>query len=435
MENNVSNENLDKSQQGSDRSPDSFSDTLIEDTESLLEGPVEEDTMKSLYHFYKDMQGNGRTTSYVNTTTVTIFIIFLCMCLIIFIGCIVIDFSNPDLDSLTLGDSYTNGLLDDDSISYDFSQNEGIVINQYNPPERSDSTYINEDGTYTVAGVAKYSSDSIIAIYISTDGKTLNGMGSGIVFDEDGYVITNAHVVEGANLIIGILNDETEVQLSLVGMDTELDIAVLQSDNKDIPVAVMGNSDYVILGEQVVAIGNPAGLTGTVTDGIVSSIDRSYTISDNVDRTFIQTNTAISPGNSGGALLNMYGQVIGITSLKISEDQTYEGLGFAICINDALECAERLIKNRFRIGIEFNSGNGEVEITDIVEGCSIAQTELQKGDVITEIDGSTVYDYGSIMSALEGAKPGDTIKAKVQRRTDGLINELYVEFQLMPYYG
>ena len=216
-------------------------------------------------------------------------------------------------------------------------------------------------------------------------------------------------------------------------MDTELDIAVLQSDNKDIPVATMGNSDSVILGEQVVAIGNPAGLTGTVTWGIVSSINRKYTTSDNVNRAFIQTDTAISPGNSGGALLNMYGQVIGITSLKISEDQTYEGLGFAICINDALECAQNLIKNRFKIGIEFNSSNNEIEITKIVQSCSIAQTQLQVGDIITELNGQPVSDYSTVMSNLEGSKPGDVITAKVQRRNNGLINEFYIEFQLMPY--
>jgi S1-C subfamily serine protease len=129
----------------------------------------------------------------------------------------------------------------------------------------------------------------------------------------------------------------------------------------------------------------------------------------------------------------MYGQVIGITSLKISEDQTYEGLGFAICINDALECAETLIQNRFKIGIEFNSANQEVLITNIVEGTSIATTQLAEGDVITEINGTSVYDYGSIMSVLEGSKPGDTVTAKVQRRTNGLVNEFYIEFQLMAY--
>lgn len=449
MENNTNNENLNEIQQGSDKisnsvdcesSIDNISnqeETSIDEqsqnnntTEDIL---VEKKYMTSLYNFYKSKRENRQITSYANTATITIFIIFICMCLVTFISCMVIDFSNPNVESVTLGDSYLDEVLGNNSTNYDFSPNDGIVINQYNTPERTDSTYINENGTYTVAGVAKYSSDSIIAIYTSTDGKTLNGMGSGIIFSEDGYILTNAHVIENANLIMGVLNDETELQLSLVGMDTELDIAVLQSNNKDIPVAIMGNSDNVILGEQVVAIGNPAGLTGTVTDGIVSSINRNYTTSSNVDRTFIQTNTAISPGNSGGALLNMYGQVIGITSLKISEDQTYEGLGFAICINDALECAETLIKNRFRIGIEFNSVQGEIEITNIIEDCSIAQTQLQKGDIITEINNNPVYDYGTVMSVLEGSKPGDSITAKVQRRNNGLINEFYIEFQLMPY--
>lgn len=391
--------------------------------------------MRELYDFYKSKHENRQTISCVNKATVTIFIIFICMCLVIFISCMVIDFSNPNLNSATIGDSSNQELLETETNSnnYDFSKNDGIIINQYNPPERDDSMYMNEDGSYTIAGVAKYASDSIISIYVSTDAKTLNGMGSGIIFSNEGYILTNAHVVKDANYIVGILNDETRINLSLVGMDTELDIAVLQSDNKNIPVATMGNSDSVILGEQVVAIGNPAGLTGTVTWGIVSSINRKYTTSDNVNRAFIQTDTAISPGNSGGALLNMYGQVIGITSLKISEDQTYEGLGFAICINDALECAQNLIKNRFKIGIEFNSSNNEIEITKIVQSCSIAQTQLQVGDIITELNGQSVSDYSTVMSNLEGSKPGDVITAKVQRRNNGLINEFYIEFQLMPY--
>lgn len=391
--------------------------------------------MRELYDFYKSKHENRQTISCVNKATVTIFIIFICMCLVIFISCMVIDFSNPNLNSATIGDSSNQELLETETNSnnYDFSKNDGIIINQYNPPERDDSMYMNEDGSYTIAGVAKYASDSIISIYVSTDAKTLNGMGSGIIFSDEGYILTNAHVVKDANYIVGILNDETRINLSLVGMDTELDIAVLQSDNKNIPVATMGNSDSVILGEQVVAIGNPAGLTGTVTWGIVSSINRKYTTSDNVNRAFIQTDTAISPGNSGGALLNMYGQVIGITSLKISEDQTYEGLGFAICINDALECAQNLIKNRFKIGIEFNSSNNEIEITKIVQSCSIAQTQLQVGDIITELNGQPVSDYSTVMSNLEGSKPGDVITAKVQRRNNGLINEFYIEFQLMPY--
>jgi serine protease Do len=433
MDSNTNNENLNETIQDSDTIPEAVEIEFTKPIEETSE-TKEDSHMVELYEFYKSNRNTKTATSCVNKVTVTMFTVFMCLCLVIFISCMVIDFSNPNVESLTLGDSSVSELLGlDDDYTSNYTPSSGIVINQYNPPERTDDTYINEDGSYTVAGVAKYASDSILAIYTSTDGKTLDGMGSGIIFSEDGYIITNAHVIENANVIMGELNDGTQFQLSLVGMNTDLDIAVLQSSEKDLPVATMGNSDKVILGEQVVAIGNPAGLTGTVTEGIVSSIDRSYTTSDNTDRTFIQTDTAISPGNSGGALLNMYGQVIGITSLKISEDQTYEGLGFAICINDALECAETLIQNRFKIGIEFNSANQEVLITNIVEGTSIATTQLAEGDVITEINGTSVYDYGSIMSVLEGSKPGDTVTAKVQRRTNGLVNEFYIEFQLMAY--
>ncbi|MGN1411685.1 MAG: trypsin-like peptidase domain-containing protein [Oscillospiraceae bacterium] len=458
MEDNINKENLNDIQNGVEKDINSLSEentieknTPIEDnirTQEIIEkikeniskteddNLEEENSIINLYNFYKSKHENRSSVSCVNKVTVTIFIIFICMCLIIFISCMVMDFSNPQIGNATLGDSYLDEILNENSTNYDFSQNEGIIINQYEPPERKESTYMNDDGSYTVAGVAKYASDSIISIYIydinATNSPT--GMGSGIIFSDKGYIITNAHVIEDANYMIGVLNDNTPIQLSLVGMNSELDIAVLQTDCPDISVATMGNSDSVILGEQVVAIGSPAGLTGTITEGIVSSINRTYTTSDNVNRTFIQTDSAISPGNSGGALLNMYGQVIGVTSLKISQNQTYEGLGFAICINDALECAEDLIKNRFRIGIEFTSITDGIKISKISQDCSISQTQLQKDDIITEINGYSVYDYCTIMSTLEGSKPGDIVTAKVQRRSsDGLINEFYIEFQLMPY--
>ena len=395
----------------------------------------ENNSILELYQFYKSKPKEVETPTFISAKTVALFVSIMVLCLASFISCIVIDMQNPT-DYIADTSSTQDDTQSDDTLNtdYDFTPNNGINIEQYNPPERQDSTYMNEDGTYTVAGVAKYASDSIIAIYVSTDGMNLNGMGSGIVFSKEGYVLTNAHVIEDANYIIGILPDETKINLSFVGMNSELDIAVLQSDNKDIPVATMGNSDSVILGEDVVAIGNPAGLTGTVTKGIVSSINRLYKTSDDVERTYIQTDTAISPGNSGGALLNMYGQVIGITTLKISQDQTYEGLGFAICINDALKCAKDLIKNRFRIGITFNLESNEIEITEIDKSCSVSSTDLQVGDIITEINGQNVYDYSTVMSALEGSKPGDEVTAKVERRSkDGLKNEFYIEFNLMPY--
>ncbi|MCC8068378.1 MAG: trypsin-like peptidase domain-containing protein [Ruminococcus sp.] len=416
-------------------------DASMEDVSNVTESFKDNSMLLERYQFYKSQIGNDSraVVSVVNKKTVTMFIVFMMLCIVIFVSCMVIDFRNPEQYELSaIGDSSALDTYKEDvnnnSTSFDSSTNNGILIEQYQTPERDDSTYMNDDGTYTVSGVAKYASDSIIAIYVSTDGLNLNGMGSGIVFSDEGYVLTNAHVIEDANYIIGILQDETQINLSFVGMNSELDIAVLQSDNKDIPVATMGDSDSVILGEDVVAIGNPAGLTGTVTKGIVSSINRSYITSDDVERTYIQTDTAISPGNSGGALLNMYGQVIGITTLKISEDQTYEGLGFAICINDALECAEELIENRFKIGITFNLQNNEIEIKEIDSSCSIANTQLKKGDIITQINGQDVTDYSTVMSALEGSKPGDSVTAKVQRRSnDGLTNEFYIEFQLMPY--
>jgi serine protease Do len=426
LDNTPTNEELSNSVEG------------VETSTSEVSTPKDKSSVVQLYEFYKSKPRRAETVSLVSKKTTALFVVFILLCLSILICCMMIDFENPSsyTSAETIGAEDNTSENVKSSTEYDFSTNDDVNIVQYDTPQREDSTYTNADGSYTVAGVAKYASSSIIAIYVSTDGITLTGMGSGIVFSEDGYVLTNAHVIADANYIIGALDDETQFNLSFVGMDTDLDIAVLQADTKDLPVAIMGNSDNVILGEDVVAIGNPAGLTGTVTKGIVSSITRLYTTSDNVERSYIQTDTAISPGNSGGALLNMYGQVVGITTLKISEDETYEGLGFAIRINDALDCAESLIQNRFRIGITFNLKSNEIEITDIDQTCSIADTALKTGDIITQINGEVVDDYSSVMSALEGFKPGDKVTAKVERRSsDGLKNEFYIEFQLMPYNG
>ncbi len=440
MEDNINNKDTDTTSHDTlnETTPIQNVDTLnTMDNSQERENTKEQEERQHLvdmYNFYKSTKEERTVKTVVNKKSVALFTTFMCVCVVVFISCIVLSINEPNLAEAedTIGSSDNTTL--EDSTNYDFSKNDGIVINQYNPPERSDSTYMNEDGTYTVAGVAKYSGSSVLAIYVSKDGVTLNGMGSGIVFSDQGYILTNAHVVQDANYIVGITQDGTQLSLSFVGMDTDLDVAVLQSSDTNIEVATMGNSDDVILGEQVVAIGNPAGLTGTVTSGIVSSLDRNNISSVDSDVNYIQTDTALSPGSSGGALFNMYGQVIGITTLKISEDDTYESLGFAIRINDALECAERLIQNRFKIGIEFNFKNNEIEVSKINQNCSIANTELKVGDVITQINGIDVYDYSSVMGALEGSQPGDTVTAKLERRSqDGLKSEVYIQFQLMPY--
>ena len=282
--------------------------------------------------------------------------------------------------------------------------------------------------------------------------------GSGVVLTEDGYIITNNHVVDGAQSVSVQLSDGTSLDAKIIGTDEQTDLAVIKIEGSDFPAAVMGNSDEVVLGESVVAIGNPAGLSGSVTNGIVSGLNRQIrSDATGFDMNCIQTNAAISPGNSGGALVNMYGQVIGITSSKYVSS-SYEGLGFAITINEVLPIVQDLIDNgyvadRVRVGITFISLIPEevrqgfadeigmktvpdnlsgVWITEIADDCDIASTDLQVNDVIVSVQGEAVDDYDSLNAAIAGLKGGDTIEARCRRyQPDGNFEEFSIQCKLM----
>ena len=266
--------------------------------------------------------------------------------------------------------------------------------------------------------------------------------------DENG-----AYTVEGVAAAVR----PSIVEIETYG-DAKTDLAVIKIDGSDFPAATMGNSDEVVLGEAVVAIGNPAGLSGSVTNGIVSGLNRQIrSDATGFDMNCIQTNAAISPGNSGGALVNMYGQVIGITSSKYVSS-SYEGLGFAITINEVLPIVQDLIDNgyvtdRVRVGITFISLLPEevqqnfadeigmktipddlsgVWITEIAEDCDIANTELQVNDVIVSVQGEAVDDYDSLNAAIAGLKGGDTMEARCRRyQPNGTFEEFTIQCKLM----
>ena len=170
------------------------------------------------------------------------------------------------------------------------------------------------------------------------------GAGSGVIIKSDGYIITNYHVIEGANKIIVTTTDEQQYAAQVIGADADNDIAVLKINAANLPAATMGNSDQLNVGDLAVAIGNPLGeLGGTVTAGIISALDRSITI-DGTTMSLLQTDTSINPGNSGGGLFNQYGQLIGVVVAK-SSGSDVEGLGFAIPINTASRVAEQIIEH------------------------------------------------------------------------------------------
>ena len=323
---------------------------------------------------------------------------------------------------------------------------------------------VTEDGEYTVRGVAEHVTPSVVQVYTfsGNDEASLNleGTGSGIIISEDGYIVTNAHVVQGDSFKVKMNSEDKEgIDAQLVGRDAKTDLAVLKIESKNLTPAVLGDSDQTYVGENVIAIGSPAGLTNTVTKGIVSAIGRKVRAEQSSFRMeCIQTDAAISPGNSGGALVNMYGQVIGITSSKYASlyASAYEGLGFAITINQALPVVQELIENgyvsgRVRIGITFTASGSEaaqlefrekykkdmpdelknsVWISEVSEECDIHNTQLKAGDFILSMQGKPVKEYDDILDATDGCKGGDTVKAHCARYENGRISYFDISFKL-----
>ena len=252
---------------------------------------------------------------------------------------------------------------------------------------------------------------------------TSTSQGSGAVIRADGVVLTNAHVVNGATRITATLPDETSYEASVVGLDTDLDLAVLQlADAQGLPTVPLGSSNDLILGETVIAIGNPFGLGHTVTTGVVSSRSRTLEVSERVFQDYIQTDAGINPGNSGGPLLNIHGELIGINS-AIRRDA--ENIGFAIPIDRAAKVARDLLRyGSVRapwLGIAVSDiGGPRYSGTPIAEGALLierihaggaaAPTPLQQDDIILRLDDRSIHSRADLNLQLASAKPGDTVR-------------------------
>ncbi|MDE6502602.1 MAG: trypsin-like peptidase domain-containing protein [Ruminococcus sp.] len=356
----------------------------------------------------------------------------------------------------------TTDIYNSQKVIDDIKQQHHVVMYKQTKPNGANdlSNFVDENGKYTIEGVSAYVKNSIVEIYTYTDKtrRQMSGTGSGVVISEDGYIVTNAHVLNADGFHAIHTADDKVYDARIIGRDSKTDIAVIKVDNANLVPAVLGNSDEAIVGEQVIAVGNPAGLSNTVTDGIISAVNRKIrSDSTGFEMNCIQTNADISPGNSGGALVNMYGQVIGITSSKYVSS-SFEGLGFAITINDALPIIEELIDTgfvggRFRIGIqlidmaseekiimieselgfEIPEDFGGVYIDAISEDCDIANTDLKAGDFITEIDGTPIMTYDELydnISSKYGA--GDTVPAKCAHvEKNGKVTYYDIKFKLM----
>ena len=275
--------------------------------------------------------------------------------------------------------------------------------------------------------------------------QTYEGVGSGFIITEDGYIVTNYHVIEDAVSIKVILSNGIEYDAETVGYDALSDVAVLKIDATELPALVIGNSDVVIAGDTVIAIGCPSGidLAGTATRGMVSMVNREIAITDYYGRTqkmmkVIQIDAAINPGNSGGPLLNSRGEVIGINTLKLSSTG-YEGIGFALPINGVMALVDQICENGAvveRPADSFVTGKAALGITYreitaaesrqyklpqgvlvvfISQGGAAQKCGIKSGDVITEFDGVEITTDEKLIELIESKKPGDVVKVKVYR--------------------
>jgi putative serine protease PepD len=281
----------------------------------------------------------------------------------------------------------------------------------------------------SIAGIAQ----AVLPVVVSIDVSSSQGSGTGSGFiirstANESFVLTNNHVVDGAGGsqdITVTFQDQTQETATIVGTDASYDLAVLRIDRGNLPVAALGDSDDVVVGDATIAIGSPLGLTGTVTSGIVSALNRPVTAGDATDVSFIsaiQTDAAINPGNSGGPLVNSRGEVIGINSAiattgsSVSGQSGSIGLGFAIPINQARRVATELIETGSSsypvIGVQLDmsyEGQGAL-VQSVVEGGPASETELAAGDVITAIDGVKVSDGTELVVRIRAKNPGDVVE-------------------------
>lgn len=254
--------------------------------------------------------------------------------------------------------------------------------------------------------------------------------GSGIVFSEDGYIVTNQHVIDGAQAIKVTLSDGTEYDASLIGQDEKTDLAVVKINATNLQAAEIGDSDDLVQGETVLVIGNPLGetLSGSTTQGIVSALGREIEVEGKIMH-YIQTDAAINPGNSGGPLVNQSGLVVGVTSAKISSSST-EGLGFAIPINDAVPVIEDLINNGYVSGRPLIGISGENVtlqtslIYNMPQGVYVRYVDpesyaytagIQPGDIITAINDTEITTISELNNVRDNYNAGDTVTLKVYR--------------------
>ena len=317
----------------------------------------------------------------------------------------------------------------------------------------------NENNQFTKAQIVEMSAPSVVGIDTISVATTNNfwygygqsyevpGSGSGVILSEDGYIATCAHVVDGAKSVKVTLNDDTSYDATIVGTDAKNDIAIIKIDATGLVPAVVGDSETLTVGSEVIAIGNPLGeLRGTATAGIISATNRTIEVEGQA-MTLIQTDAAISPGNSGGGLFDATGKLIGIVNAKVSDSRA-EGLGFAIPVNSVLDEISDLlnygyVKGRAYLGVStqdvtlrsrdrmwyYSQGTRCVLVEKVVTGSAAEQAGIQPGDLILKLEDKQIASGDDLSAAIGAYKPGDKATLTIQR--DG--RELTVEVTFGEY--
>lgn len=323
------------------------------------------------------------------------------------------------------------------------------ILTTSNQISNQTSSILNDSTTsHSIKGIVKSCADSVVEITIETTSSyysyqyTSEGNGSGVIISADGYILTNNHVIDGANKILVRLRDGTEYEAKLIGKDSKTDTAVIKVEGKNLKYAILGDSSALEVGDLAVVIGNPLGkLGGTVTSGIISALEREIEI-EGKDMNLIQTDAGVNPGNSGGGLFNANGELVGIVTAK-SSGINVENLGFAIPVNDIKSVVDDLVehgyaKNRAFLGVSLRDtsystsnnpygGYGSLfdmfytqvqygaYVDSVLEDSPAEKSGIKAGDIIVSVDGNVVSTAAEVTSAITDCDVGSEIEIGIIR--------------------